>query len=95
MNIFNFEHLARKWVISHNPYTDIFQMYDNDFSMNKKQHLLVNKPGGVRVVFDRETKRPVFIEINRIYGNIGVEIDNLGKTDIIKLIKPFVGNYGN
>lgn len=93
MKTYNFEHLAKDWIISYNPYSDLFQMYDNSFFLKEKSNRSIHKSRGVKVMFDKDTEKPVFLEVDKLYKNLGVEIDNLGKMDIIKLVKHYIGTY--
>lgn len=85
----------KKWYISYNPYSDLFQMYDDVvFTMpnDKKEVFSINN---IKIVKNKDTSEPLLIEIKRAYDTLNhADIDNLDKTDIIKLVEPYFYNYG-
>lgn len=89
----NIKHLLSKWYISYNPYSDLFQIYDDiAFTMAKKD-LLEKKKNKIRVLIDKNSSMPILLEITSAYDVLGVDIDNLKKKDIINLVAPYIQQY--
>lgn len=78
-----------KWYITYNPYTDIFQIYSRqalgvDKSMFKKTKL---KKG--ELYLDKISDKPLFIQFNEAYKDIG-DIDKMSKEAIINKVMEYV-----
>lgn len=83
--------LLKDWLITYDPYSDLFQMYDNlGF---KKTDVLEKKAKDFKIYISKKTYLPVFFEIRNVYGKFGVDFDNMVKLDIIKLIEPILSKY--
>ncbi|MEK7177253.1 conserved hypothetical protein [Candidatus Roizmanbacteria bacterium] len=94
MNKINAIKLAKDWYITHDPYSDLFQAYDNVAFNNNKKDFVEKKYKDIRVYINKKTSLPFFLEITNVYEQLGVDIDNLVKLDILKLIEPYLNKYG-
>ena len=89
----NFKHLLKGWHISYNPYSDLFQIYDDMVFTLPKDKILEKKSKNFRTIIYRLNSKPVLFEIKKAYDTFGVDIDNLSRTCIIKLIEPYLSKY--
>ncbi|SRR5258708_7806315 len=85
--------MLKNWFISYDPYTDLFQIYDNDVFKMPKSKLFENKSDETRFLITRDTKQPLMIEIKNFYINVGVDISGMSKYDIITVIEPYINKY--
>lgn len=76
----------KSWVISYNPYTDVFQFYDSRV-IDKRLKLNNKVLNGWKVAYYHED--PVFVEVANTYEQIG-DIETMPKEDIIKKVKNVV-----
>ncbi len=93
MNKINVTQLAKDWYITHDPYSDLFQIYDNEIFKNKNKEFIEKIDKDIRVYINKKTSLPFFLEIKNVYDKFGVDIDNMVKLDIIKLIEPYINKY--
>lgn len=93
MTYLNFINLIKDWKISYNSYSDLFQIYDFSILSASKKTISEKKDKYIRVILDKSTKEPRLFEIKNVSRNLGVEIDNLDKKDIIRLIKQYFYKY--
>lgn len=94
MNKLDIKKLAKNWNITHDPYSDLLQIYDNDMFQRTNKNFIEKKGKGVRVYINKETSMPFFLEMTNVYSQLGVDIDNMVKLDIFKLIEPYLNTYG-
>jgi len=94
MNKINVIKLTKNWHITHDPYSDLFQAYDIMVFNDSKRDFIEKKGKDIRVYINKKTSLPFFLEITNVYERLGVDIDNLVKLDILKLIEPYLNKYG-
>lgn len=90
----NIKNLLSNWYITYNPYSDIFQIYDNNAFTTPKEKMLKNGEGKICVWIDKQSSDPILLEIKNAYDVLGVDIDSLKKTDIIDIVEPYIRQYG-
>ena len=79
--------IKKEWDISYDPYSDLFQIYDSSIFELSKKHIITNKKNNVKLLFYKNYSSPVLIEIMNAYTELGQNIENLNKNDILKLIE--------
>lgn len=85
--------LLKDWYISYDPYSDLFQIYDDVvFTLSDKQ-LTEKRAKNFRTIIARKNSKPLLFEVKKAYDTFGVDIDNLSKTAIIKLVEPYLVKY--
>ncbi|MCL5019778.1 MAG: hypothetical protein M1426_04835 [Patescibacteria group bacterium] len=89
----NIKSLIKNWYISYNPYSDLFQIYDDIAFHTAKKDLLEKKKNKIRVLINKNSSLPILLEITSAYDVLGVDIDNLEKKDIINLVAPYIQHY--
>lgn len=89
----NLQNLMKNWYISYDPYSDRFQIYDDVVFQLDKDKISVKKNNDIKALYSKDTSRPILFEINSLYDKVGVDIDNMVKSDIIELIKPYINQY--
>jgi len=89
----NIKKILKKWYISYNHYSDLFQMYDYlAFTMPKDQRE-EHTNDNIKIIINKDTSQPILIEIRRAYDTLHADIDKLDKTDIINLVEPYFYKY--
>lgn len=94
------KNLLKTWYITHDPYSDLFQIYDSMIFNLDKSALIELKKKNMRLLIDKKSNEPVLFEINNYYDILKVDFDILSKSSIINLINPYIEellrkNYGN
>jgi len=85
--------ILKNWFISYNPYTDLFQIYDNVVFQIPKSELLEKDENKARFLLIKQTNQPILLEIKNFYQNVGVDINNMEKSAILSVVKPFFEKY--
>lgn len=85
--------LLNDWSISYNPYSDVFQIYDESIFQIPSTSLLSKSENSVTVMFNKKTYAPLLLEIENSYDLLGFDIDTLPKSSIIKIVEPFISKY--
>ncbi len=85
------EKMKRNWLISYDPYSDIFQIYDEVVFETSKEKITKSKSNNISFVFIEDSKEPVLIEVKNAYSEFDKEIDSLKKEEVIKLISLKIG----
>lgn len=93
MNNINIKSLIKDWYISYNSYADLFQIYDDRVFKIPTQNLLEKKQDKVRLIINQESSLPILLEIKDAYDTLGVNINDLEKSDIINLVTPYFRKY--
>jgi hypothetical protein len=81
------------WNILYDPFTDLFQMFDASIYRSKQNAFLEKKDNNFRILFTKDSRQPILIEIAKAYEEFGVDFDNMDKKDIIKLVLPRTRKY--
>ena len=94
------KNLLKKWYITHDPYSDLFQIYDSMVFNLDKSALTEFKKKNMRLLICKQSNEPVLFEISNYYDILKVDFDILTKSSIINLINPYIEellrkNYGN
>jgi len=82
----------KTWQISYNPYTDLFQMFNERVFKTPNNRLKEVKRGDATLLYLRNNNRPMLVQLNNAYTYLG-DIDNMSKEDIIKTIIGYVKNH--
>lgn len=89
MNSLN-SHTLKEWYVSYDPYTDLFQMYDDRVFRMPKNKLDEEQHLNLRIVYSTISREPLMVELHDAYEEFGKEIDELSKADIINLLLPML-----
>ena len=79
--------LLKTWYVAYDPYTDLFQMYDGKVFDLPKNNLIEKSLENIRLVYSKNSSRPLLIEIKNAYNQLG-DVDNLEKNEVINLVEP-------
>lgn len=87
------QNLLKTWYVSYDPYTDLFQMYDGRVFELPKNHLMEKNSGNVKLLYSKDSSKPLLIEIKNAYNQLG-DVDDLEKSEIINKVEPiFIEAY--
>lgn len=87
------QQLLKNGYIFYDPYSDLFQIYDNMVFILPGNQLQEKTSRNFRTVLYRQDSRPLLFEVKRAYDTFGINLDNLSRTSIIKLIEPYLSKY--
>lgn len=82
------ENIMADWYISYSPYSGIFQIYDDAIFGLPKSFLSEKRKNNYKVVLEKESLKPLLLEIREISGESLPQFENLEKKDILRLIIP-------
>ena len=83
----------KNWFISYEPYSDVFQFYDEIVFRTKDSLLSEEKTNDLRFVSNKKDKRVVLIEVKNAYDKFRIDIDNSEKSSIIDRVLEIVDLY--
>jgi len=81
------------WKISYNPYTDLFQIFNEKVFNTQNKDLGSKKKGCAVLVYEKSTRTPLMVEFRRAYEYLG-DIDNMSKKAIIHNVIGYVESHG-
>ena len=82
-----------KWYISYDPYSDLFQIFDDKVFKLPKTDLFEEHNDNMRFISTKNSG-PVLIEVKNAYTEFGKkDIESLSKNAIMDLIIPKVEDY--
>lgn len=83
----------KKWYISYDPYTDLFQIYDDIVFKMPKDDIKEEGDSKIRVFLSKKSGVPVLLEIKNAYEELGLDIDNVVKSKVVELVEPYIAKY--
>ncbi|NTU73088.1 hypothetical protein HGB07_02840 [Candidatus Roizmanbacteria bacterium] len=89
MNLSTVLNNKKNWLIEYNVYSDLFQIYTLDTFRKGRDELVEKRDSSFRILIEKDSKKPVMFEIKKAYDVLGVDVDNLSRRAIIKLIIPY------
>lgn len=89
----NMQQLLKDWYVVYDPYSDLFQIYDDVVFTLPNDKVVEKKFKNFRTILYRRNSKPILFEVKKAYTTFGVDLDNLSKASIIKLVKPYLSKY--
>jgi len=79
------------WFISYDPYSDLFQFYDENVFRTPNSELFEKKNYNLRFTFKKVDNQPLMVELENAFVMFGEDINEMDKTSIIdRVIKIIV-----
>lgn len=90
-------HLTTKslsnWKISYNPYSDLFQIFNDTIFKTPDKDLKTEKRGFAVLFYTKDSNKPLMVEFTHAYKYLG-DIDNMDKKHIIQSVIGYIDNHG-
>ena len=83
----------KTWKITYNPYTDLFQIYEERVFHMPDSEIASKSKGVAKLLYDKKTHSPLLIEFSNAYEHLG-DIDNMSKESIIQGVIGYVRSHG-
>lgn len=80
--------LLSNWAVSYDPYSDVLQVYDQNIFNMPKNSLSTTKKDNFMSIKEKNSEKPVLIQVKKAYNTFGLSLDKLNKKQIIKLVEP-------
>lgn len=93
LNTYNLDKEIKKWFVEYNTYSDLFQIFDIEVFKRDRKDLVEEKVNNIRLIYTKNKREPLLLEIKGAYEILGIDIDKTSKNDIIKLVKPYIKKW--